>query len=40
MNNEAVIGVVGVVVLFTFTFAWCWLEEHINKKNRRKYDKY
>lgn len=36
--SEAMIGLVGVVVLFVFTFAWCWIEERVDKKTKRKYD--
>ena len=36
--SEAMIGVVGVVGLFAFTFAWCWIEEWSEKKQKRKYD--
>ena len=36
--SEAMFGLVGVVALFVFTFAWCWVEEYVEKKNKRKYD--
>ena len=36
--SEAMFGLVGVVALFVFTFAWCWIEERIERRNKRKYD--
>lgn len=36
--SEAMIGLIGVVGLFAFTFAWCWIEEWSEKNKKRKYD--
>ena len=36
--SEAMFGLVGVVALFVFTFAWCWVEERVERRNKRKYD--
>ena len=31
-------GLLGVIGLFAFTFAWCWVEEWSSKRSKRKYD--
>ena len=36
--NEMLFGLLGVLGLFAFTFAWCWLEEWSSKRSKRKYD--
>ena len=36
--NEMLFGLFGVLGLFVFTFAWCWLEEWSSKRSKRKYD--
>ena len=36
--NEAVIGLLGVVGLFVFTFTWCYVEERIERRRKRKYE--
>ena len=36
--SEAMFGLFGVIALFVFTFAWCWVEERIERRNKRKYD--
>ena len=33
------IGLIGVVVLFAFTFAWTWTEDYLRRRAKRKYDK-
>ena len=33
------IGLIGVVALFAFTFAWTWTEEYLRRRSKRKYDK-
>ena len=36
--NEMLFGLLGVIGLFAFTFAWCWGEEWSSKRSKRKYD--
>jgi len=31
-------GLAGVVVLFTFVFVWCYLEDKYTRRRQRKYD--
>lgn len=33
------IGLIGVVALFAFTFAWTWTEDYLRRRAKRKYDK-
>ena len=36
--NEMLFGLLGVIGLFAFTFAWWWVEEWSSKRSKRKYD--
>jgi len=36
--TDALVGLMGVVGIFTFTFLWCWVEEKAKAKTKRKYD--
>ncbi len=36
--TDALIGLLGVVGIFTFPFLWCWVEEKLRLRTKRKYD--
>ena len=38
MTDDMVIGLLGVVGIFMFTFLWCWVEEKLRRRVKRKYD--
>ena len=38
--TDALVGLMGVVGIFTFTFLWCWVEEKAKAKTKRKYDEH
>ena len=38
MDNEIIIALIGVPMIFLFAFGWTWLEERSKAKAKRKYD--
>jgi hypothetical protein len=36
--TDPIVGLLGVVAIFAFTFVWCWAEERMKLKTKRKYD--
>jgi len=36
--NDMIVGLLGVIGIFTFTFLWCWTEEYLRRRTKRKYD--
>ena len=35
--NDAIIGLLGVIGIFGFTFLWTWTEERLRRRAKRKY---
>tara|TARA_B100000497_G_scaffold43726_1_gene50812 strand:- start:668 stop:829 length:162 start_codon:yes stop_codon:yes gene_type:complete len=36
--TDPIVGLLGVVAIFAFTFVWCWVEERAKRRAKRKYD--
>ncbi len=36
--SEPIVGLLGVVAIFGFTFVWCWAEDKAKQRAKRKYD--